>query len=127
MAEHSFQEVMRQYKRMCCGKACSDCDFYKFKMSLNHQMACLRFLKEYPVEAEALVMNWATEHLEPVYPTWREYLQEQGILDVEYIPAASSTTSTSKSYVQTVKTLAPFYRPIPADIAQKLGLQPKEE
>lgn len=36
MAEHSFQEVMRQYKRMCCGKACSDCDFHKFKMSLSH-------------------------------------------------------------------------------------------
>jgi hypothetical protein len=46
MAEHSFQEVMRQYKRMCYGKACSDCDFYKFNMSLSNQMTCLRLLKE---------------------------------------------------------------------------------
>lgn len=110
MAEHSFQEVMRQYKRMCYGKACSDCDFYKFKMSLSHQMACLRFLKEYPVEAEALVMNWAAEHPEPVYPTWIDVLKLYGVTD-----------ETGYTYLESA------YKPIPDDIAQKLGIEPKEE
>lgn len=113
MAE--FQEVMRQYKRMCYGKACSDCDFYKFKMSLSHQMACLRFLKEYPVEAEALVMNWAAEHPEPVYPTWVEYLVGIGVIPHEI------RLETEDALMDTH-----LLKPIPADIAQKLGIEPKE-
>ena len=125
-----FAEVMRQWKRMCMamddrekageGYACDLCPLLGcgavYEMSQNHDWG----------EDAEYVMSWAKEHPEPVYPTWREYLQEQGVLDVEYIPAASSTTSTSKSYVQTVKTLAPFYRSIPADIAEKLGIEPKE-
>ena len=113
MAE--FQEVMRQYKRMCYGKACSDCDFYKFKMSLSHQMACLRFLKEYPVEAEALVMNGAAEHPEPVYPTWVEYLVGIGVIPHEI------RLETEDALMDTH-----LLKPIPADIAQKLGIEPKE-
>lgn len=114
MAEHSFQEVMRQYKRMCRGKACSDCDFYKFKMSLSHQMACLRFLKEYPVEAEALVMNWAAEH-PVVYPTWWEWLAGLGAVTRKVKPdVASELIETG------------LLDPIPADMAQKLGIEPKE-
>lgn len=125
MAE--FQEVMRQWKRMCMamdkkagdGESCALCPLEEcgaiYEMSQNH---------DWEEDAEK-IMSWAAQNQEPVYPTWREYLQEQGVLDVEYIPAASSTTSTSKSYVQTVKTLAPFYRPIPADSAEKLGIEPK--
>ena len=112
MAEHSFQEVMRQYKRMCYGKACSDCDFYKFKMSLSHQMACLRFLKEYPVEAEALVMNWASEHPEPVYPRWIDWLADVGLI-----------INTANHYAF---NFTAALDQIPADIAEKLGIEPKE-
>lgn len=113
MAEHSFQEVMRQYKRMCRGKAYSACDFYKFKMSLSQQMACLRFLKEYPVEAEALVMNWAAENPEPVYPTWGEWLMSIGVINGVHPYGA-------------IDALGNLKQPIPADIAQKLGIEPKE-
>ena len=112
MAEHSFQEVLRQYKRMCCGKACSDCCFHKFKMSLSHQMACLRFLKEYPVEAEALIMNWAAEHPEPVYPSIAKYLERFGII----IRRDGSLE-------------ADFFKanePMSADAAKLLGIEPKE-
>jgi len=117
MAE--FCEVMRQWNRRLAAE----------HMLIDGNitgMDALWLAIDHPERVESLVMSWAAEHPEPVYPTWGEYLQEQGILDVEYIPAASSTTSTSKMHVQTVKTLAPFYRPIPADTAEKLGIEPKE-
>ena len=116
MAEHSFQEMMRQYKRMCRGKACSDCDFYKFKTSISQQMACLRFIKEYPVEAEALVMNWAAEHPEPVYPTWWEYMCMIGV-----IPDTLGDKTLGDVTVYRLMSIK-----IPADIAEKLGIEPKE-
>lgn len=120
MAEHSFQEVMRQYKRMCRGEECNGCDFYKFKTSLSHQMACLRFLKEYPVEAEALVMNWAAEHPEPVYPTWAEYLNSIGVtISDRPFPAPNIP-------VYVYQAGAKMFEPIPAEIAKKLGIEPKE-
>lgn len=114
MAE--FQEVMREWVRS------------RKTINENKLSYCPleMFTNDYIANIEKEVMTWAAEHPEPVYPTWGEWLQEQGVLDVEYIPSASRTTSTSKSYIQTVKTLAPFYRPIPADIAQKLGITPKE-
>ena len=48
---------------------------------------------------------WAAEHPEPVYPTWGEWLQRM---------------YNSMNYAGI------FITPIPADIAQKLGLQTKE-
>lgn len=56
-----------------------------------------------------------------------EWLKEQNILGVEYSPRASSTTCASTTYIQTVSTQPAFYRPIPADIAQRLGIDPKGE
>lgn len=127
MAE--YNDVIKHFKRMCRyynNRATqNDCPLYCKGHGCN--ISHCRMLAFDDVKFQNVVMTWAENHKEPVYPTWREYLQEQGILDVEYIPAASSTTSTSKSYVQTVKTLAPFYRSIPADIAKKLGVKPKEE
>lgn len=113
MAE--FTEVMRQYKRMCYGKSCCDCDFYKFKTSINYQMACLRFLKEYPIEAEALVMNWAKEH-PVVYPTWMEWLTDVG--------AIPKTISWDEPLIESIYDAIQEH--IPADTAQKLGIEPKE-
>ena len=58
-------------------------------------------------DIERKVMSWAAEHPEPVYPTWREWLSEQGVL--------SAGGLWEKAF-----------EPIPADIAEKLGIQPKE-
>jgi hypothetical protein len=123
---------MKDWHRMCkayttdddsCCDGCPVVDFHEHGGGAIFEMKDSTDYRRY---ADAIAA-WAAEHPEPVYPTWREYLQEQGVLDVDYFPAASSTTSASKSYVQMVKTLAPFYRPIPADIAEKLGIEPKED
>ena len=49
-------------------------------------------------------MEWAEEHPEPVYPTWGTWLSEKYDYDLREI----------------------MYTPILADIAEKLGIEPKE-
>jgi hypothetical protein len=56
------------------------------------------------VEFEKRVMSWAAEHPKPVYPTWGTWLAEKFGYDLREI----------------------MYEPVPADIAQKLGIEPKE-
>ena len=128
MAEHSFREVMYEVNRLCTAN--SNCD----QDCPLRNMGCCGNLGTHcsdPLQAERIentVMAWAAEHPEPVYPTWHEYLAQNDILEVT---CASQTTSTTSSYpqaryIEKVKTLPAFYRPIPADIAAKLGLEPKE-
>ena len=117
-----FLEVMKQWRRFCKSHSnCGECEF-------DGKGICGEaHLSDVPMEIiEQDIMQWAAEHPEPVYPTWHEWLKEQNILAVEYTPRASSTTGASTSYIQRVSTRPAFYRPIPADIAQKLGLKPKE-
>ena len=54
------------------------------------------------------IQAWAAKHQEPVYPTWIEWFQQQNIWRKE----------TNNPAIN-------LYNPIPADIAEKLGLQPK--
>lgn len=102
MAE--FQEVMRQAQRMCeyrrkRGLKCNDCDAVHIcGFEIRHVG-----LDTLCADADA-VMAWSAEHPEPVYPTWGEYLHT--------LHNEPSSRELSK--------------PIPADIAEKLGLQPKE-
>lgn len=63
---------------------------------------------------------------ELVYPTWAEWLKEQGlakryVLITEYGP---NTINQANKDVDILVVNA--YKPIPADIAEKLGIKPKE-
>lgn len=108
MAE--FQEVMRQWVRARKATKC--------RGEENDMLAV------YPLEAyddkliagiEERVMAWAAEHPEPVYPTWAEYLVSIGVLPEE----------TSKDTL--IKDLSKgMMKHVTADIAQKLGIEPKE-
>ena len=75
--------------------------------------------------AEAIVMQWSKEHPEPQYPTWQEWLAKNSILEVTLTPVTSSTTSESKQYIQKIRMMPNFYKPIPATIAEQLGIKPK--
>lgn len=111
MGQHSFQEVMKQWVRV---RKATKCHGEENNM-----------LSVYPLEAyddtliadiEKTVMAWAAENPEPVYPTWSEYLHTQvkshtvlrGFPDPDCVLDDLLHTSIS------------------ADIAQKLGLKPKE-
>lgn len=105
MAE--FQEVMRQWNRMCEGTVCKDC-----KIELHCASdPCSRDKEELQL-IEQTVMSWAAEHPEPVYPTWGEWF-----LRTCQVPV----TGDGKNNWEAV-----YMSHIPADIAQKLGIEPKE-
>lgn len=107
MAEYT--EVMKTQKRMCkyyekISDSCEGCPIHEEEIAyICCEAPCAIDIKDVD-KAEKLIMAWAVEHQEPVYPTWREYIEDYtGILMIDVIDD-----------------------PIPADIAEKLGLQPKE-
>lgn len=108
MAE--FSEVIKEFKRMCRyynNKATqNDCPLYCKGHGCN--ISHCRMLAFDDKRFHSMVMSWAAEHPEPVYPTWKEWLAEQGIL--------SAGGLWEKAF-----------KPIPADIAKKLGIKPKGE
>lgn len=122
MAE--FAEVMRQAQKICDTYKCDDCPM------VDHVDMCGLIHSKYRkagflLEFEQIVMQWAKEHPEPQYPTWEEWHKEN-------FPNASANftpcTFASTSELGCAKTncRACRSRPIPADIAKKLGIRPKE-
>ena len=114
MAE--FQEVMKQWRRRC--EACEK----------NERVEC--YIKGYVCEAfckmqkhidpefvEQDVMSWAAEHPEPVYPTWYEFMRENKIIPDVLEDCGDYYKTIGKWLVKST---------IKHDIAQKLGIEPKE-
>ena len=100
MAEYT--EVIKQFKRMCKSITPIECTRGECPMGLENIGQCRKVAFECPEKFEEQVMAWAAKHPEPKYPSWEEYLCSIGFC---------SYNSLSK--------------PIPADIAQKLGIEPK--
>lgn len=121
-----FAETMHQARRMCAahGGMCSanDCP-------LNNEDAdACRLLPDHAgegyVDVERVIMDWAKEHPEPVYPTWEEGWKQlfpdakntpcPDCFGIEYrVPeCAYLSCADCKSH------------PMPADVAEKLGIKP---
>lgn len=105
MAE--FQEVIQQKNRMCQSIACRECGIYR--LCSEDLSVCQGLIYNNPKKAEEVIMSWAAEHPEPVYPNWVEWFRQMGIVPLE-----------QKCFHTWLLT------PIPADIAVKLGIEPKE-
>ena len=107
---YEFQDTMKQWRRMCKAHQCSKCP-------LDNAVRCI----SYPYERtdveietlEELIMNWVEEHPEPVYPTWFEFA---------FCQLAHRKLMSDHDLVTWMDNT-----PIPAEIAQKLGLKPREE
>lgn len=100
MAE--FQKVMHEWKRMCAATSfCEVCPLKDEKCWATSPANMVGDSKS----IEAIIMAWAAEHPEPVYPTWGTWLAKVTgqVLDGDLL-----------------------YSPIPADLAQKLGIKPEE-
>ena len=100
-----FVQTMKDWRRMCQfmdkeygNSSCDNCPLGG--CSAVYEMCG----KENFTNMERDISAWAAEHPEPVYPTWYEYLTDM-------YPA---TWNMIKD------------KPIPAYIAQKLGIEPKE-
>lgn len=126
MAE--YNEVIKQFKRMCwyysrdkVQKSCPMCASYP-NCNIGQ---CRKIAFEKPAHLAATVMRWAAEHPEPKYPTWVEWLMKCGVL----MPTMDTDivfSEDGKHLVTGVRFTLKAYEPIPADIAEKLGIEPKE-
>lgn len=113
MAE--FQDVMEQFDRMCwyykrkceCPMACP--------MNGVNISQCRKVAFEKPKETEEIVMQWAAEHKEPQFPTWWEWLFSIGAVTRKVQPDVAAILINTG-----------LLDPIPLDIAQKMGIEPKE-
>lgn len=114
-----FVEVMRQWRRMCdayttddavsCCKGCP--------MSGRGCGSIYENGNAEPDIIEREVMKWAAEHPEPVYPSWAEWLVDSGVFPQKMSTVTSIAFNTIRDSLSVE---------IPADIAQKLGIKPKE-
>lgn len=104
MAEHSFREVMHEVNRLCMAQnnCDNDCPLENMGCCGNFGAHCSDPLQVERIEDT--VIAWAAEHPELVYPTWGTWLAERFGYDLREI----------------------IYNPIPGDIAEKLGIEPKE-
>ena len=118
MAE--FKQVMHDWRRMCCAMvkdhgevdACEHCPLEKWGCPPIYEDSVDGVKWE---TVERVVMAWAAENPESVYPSWMEYLLTQdGCKD-----AYNGGNDTLWKWMWTT--------PIPADKAERLGLKPKED
>ena len=125
MAE--FTEVMRQAKRMCeaHGDTCLECP-----VDNGDTCAFMRspwnLTEEEMAEVERIVMDWAAAHPEPRYPTWKEW-QDANFpnSDSPIAPCAFASQEFLRCESNEITTCDECRaQPIPADIAEKLGIRP---
>lgn len=115
-----FVQTMKDWRRMCntmdtlYGDKCCDVCSLGGCCAVYEQDGTEDYAK-----IERKVMEWAKENPEPVYPTWKEWLEEQRVV-VHF-----DSVNKNGTKVKWELTNKSNY-PIPADIAQKLGIEPKE-
>ena len=120
MAE--FAEVMKQWSRMCEKHICDNrdengdilplCPLVTQHNGYPCDDAVTDLSHESVAQVEEIVMAWAAENPEPVYPTFREWLISIGVI------GRMSTHSVIADKL--------LMTHIPAEIAEKLGIEPKE-
>lgn len=130
MAE--FSEVMRQIKRLCrahgdaeCGVTCplSD-DGFACSVAIDVPND---IEEKKLVEIERIVMDWAENNPEPRYPSWKEVWARLFPRMTEKLPPCPRYFVDRERYGKMCSGSqcdACLDRPIPADIAEKLGIKP---
>lgn len=124
-----FVQTMKDWRRMC--NACQTekdirgvCGCYPAgnyatcamkRMDKEADFACDNLYFE---RLEKTIKAWAEDHPEPKYPTWGEWLNGLHVVGVHAMQAPSQNVYYPIEGKMNTS--------IPADIAEKLGLQPKE-
>lgn len=129
MAETLHEMAVRMVKgedcQPQCGKGCDKCPAGKLRSKTG---ACLvrRIARVDNCEEQIEGLRaWAAEHPAPRYPTWREWQ------DSTFPDAPASMTPCAYASRASLECNGGCEmckdRPIPADIAVKLGIRPMEE
>ena len=111
-----FTQTMKDWKRMC--EAHNYC--YECQLDFLGDI-CSEILMNYE-KVLNIVSQWAADHPEPKYPTWREWLIRQGLVDFK--PYWSSSIPTGNTTITCLNSKV--LDPIPTNIAEKLGIEPEE-
>ena len=115
-----FVQTMKDWRRMCkaqddtiCG-ACSSCP-----MGDDGKSCTAVYEDEFEAvdfaHIEQTVMAWAAENPVKQYPTWIEWLHDNGII------LDARQHDEIEHWVLGLEAM----KPIPADMAEKLGIEPK--
>lgn len=126
MIEHSFQEVMRQARRMCKTEGANeyDCETCPRNGKSCVPRAHFSFKTGDDEEYERDVMKWAEEHPEPIYPKWDEVWHQLFPNAMEKgAPCLRYFFSRNEINVMCPNCEECRDRPIPAEIAEKLGIK----
>ena len=115
-----FVQTMKDWKRMCNAMgqedeytACGKCDLRPSVCPAIYEKECDGADWKH---VEEVVTAWALDHPEPVYPTWWKYMCMIGV-----IPDELGDKTLGEATVYNLMNTH-----IQSDIAEKLGLQPKE-
>ena len=123
-----FIEVMRQAQRMCKAyRDCSQCALYRSSTGLGCAFGYVSSDSRVRFdEVERKIRAWMAEHPEPVYPTWDEW-QNSVFPDAEIdiTPCAFGSRDRLNCFLEKRCSTCKEQQ-IPADIAEKLGIKPKE-
>lgn len=120
-----FTEVMRQAKRLCAAHY-SMCSMRN--CPLGGGEACRLNVdldgEDYN-ELERIIMDWAAEHPEPVYPNWEEGWR-QLFPDSKFAPYPDCFGLKYRvdECVSGLTCTACKARPMPVEVAEKLGIKP---
>ena len=121
-----FIEVMEQAKRMCESFSdghCSKCpignaDVLECGIMVTSEMDC--------EDVERRVMQWAAEHPEQVYPNWNDWYRKNfPDAEIDITPCTFGSRDRLNCFLEK-KCSTCKEQQIPADIAEKLGIKPKE-
>ena len=118
-----FTDVMRQARRMC--KAQEDCESCPLWNTANFFCKLDTACYSDDSAIESIVMQWAAKHPETVYPTWREW-QNSTFPDAygDISPCEFGNRDRFNCAGNTCDKC--MEQQIPSDIAEKLGIKPKE-
>ena len=118
-----FVQTMKDWRRMCKVYTVfkHECEGCPLENIAEHACGAI-FEPEFAdvvnwQKLEGFVGKWATEHPELVYPTWGDWLAEIGLISWQ-----NNGDVVNSVMVPTFK----MCKHIPADIAEKMGIKPKD-
>lgn len=123
-----FKEIMQQADRLC--KSTDNC--VGCPLEVSDEVCYFDIISDAYIEKnyddfETRVRNWVKEHPAPLYPTWGEWFHNtfpKGNIGC-FSPCAFYDDCDSCKHDGGCNDLY-FDKPIPADIAEKLGIKPRE-
>ena len=127
-----FKEVCKQWRRMCDSFKESAASEYRpcaEKCPVGCNPVCGELDAATPQDIErfeAAVTRWAAENPVKVYPTWWEWLQAMGLIRIQWNGPVLASMRLGVDDIDYISVKKKMLEHIPADIAQRLGLQPKE-